>query len=629
MKLGLIIKITNGGEQEAYAINRNETWVRFASDARSLIKELTNFDGTGKSVHFLKFIGQLGYFICVVKARPAGSGRDWDNTAAWIYVPANVDISGKEEESVIRIVENAISGEKEIDKLSLENEFSKDFVEKDVLFTPICGITSQSDGSVAARFYGRGTDYILTEFLGNSVGHPDYKKYRAIFLLDKGQGISMSNNNILNIKSRLEICYVKPPVCKGFTPYLPRNVVFNKPIEVYVGQSLTITWARHGFKAVQKSCTVSPDDNGNTLSSLLISPMEYIRIIPVSTIQITDTHYEKVSGCELRINGKLVNGEYIEIPDASYEDYCDIKVTKQGYSPYSEKVNFAREKQISVTLRPQKHFYEFSIPCYNGKEHIGDAILTLESEHHIQKSPVEGYSLMDERVNEGEGSNNRLKKSMWEPIKHFCYGFLSCIIILLLYAGWTALDDYEFSFGWPPFKTVKRSQCTPSVVENDNQNNVDIQNKNTNSDEKAIAYLNGATTWNKDSLNQYPLLDGLFDDLNEMNLEKLSQEWKDKLKSVVNFSKIASNASMAIDNNWNVKQGKHAPTYNTPEDKLINVLGYIDWLSKDQTPATTTHSSGNNISGKSNVPNGSKNASSSSTTPAGTTNHKNKKGDLR
>ncbi len=605
-KLGLIIKITDQGEHEAHTIHKEETWARHIDDARSLIRELTNFDGTGKSVYFLKFLGKLGYFIGVVKARPAGSGRGGDNTAAWIFVPANVDISGEEEERVIRIVEQAISGEKEIDKRALADEFEKEFKEKQVLFTPIYEIASlREGGSVAGRFYGRGTDYTLKELLGNMVANSEYKKYRAVFLLDKEHGISMSNGNVLNIKSR-EICRVLPPVCedlpqecKEFKPYLSDDVVFNKAIEVYAGQELTVTWKRQGFKSVQKTCTVSSEDDGKALSSLSISPMECIRRIPVSVISVCDTRGEKVVGYELHVNGKRVKGEYIEISEALYDGDSEIKVTKHEYEDYSGKVNFAREIQKRVILRPRVYRYEFLIPCYNGKEYIDDYMLYIESEHRIHESPVKGYTLEGERVYEGKGKGNRLKKDIFEPIKYFCYGFLSCIIILLLYTGWKEFDKkYEFSLGWPPVKAKEDVVKFPPADEKDEEKSEDTQ-----SDEKAIAYLSRETIWHKDSLNKYPLLEGLYDDLNEMNLVKIKDEWKNKLISVSQFSRIAFHASRALNMSWNVKQGKHTPTFT--EDSIIDINEYIEWLSKDQTPAPSL-SSGKITGGETTVSKDSK-----------------------
>ena len=75
MKLGLIIKNTDNGESEGSSFNKDEAWAKYATDARSAIKELTNFDETGKTIFLLRFLGPLGYLICIVKARPHGCKR--------------------------------------------------------------------------------------------------------------------------------------------------------------------------------------------------------------------------------------------------------------------------------------------------------------------------------------------------------------------------------------------------------------------------------------------------------------------------------------------------------------------------------------------------------------------------
>lgn len=51
MKLGLLIKITNIGVSEAYSINKNEEWARYAGDVRPAINTLNGFDGSGKKYY--------------------------------------------------------------------------------------------------------------------------------------------------------------------------------------------------------------------------------------------------------------------------------------------------------------------------------------------------------------------------------------------------------------------------------------------------------------------------------------------------------------------------------------------------------------------------------------------------
>lgn len=90
MKLGFILKTTNSGDGEAFSINKEESWAKYATEVRSYIKELHNFDGTSKTVILVRFHGSDGYMISIIKARPDGSGRENDNTAAWIHFPAKL-----------------------------------------------------------------------------------------------------------------------------------------------------------------------------------------------------------------------------------------------------------------------------------------------------------------------------------------------------------------------------------------------------------------------------------------------------------------------------------------------------------------------------------------------------------
>ena len=152
MKLGLVIKITNEGVPgETFSVNKEDVWARYTEDVRTPIKELSNFDGTEKVAYLAKFLGKEGYLMCVIKARPEGSGRANDNTAAWIHVPAFVDITSLTICSILKDVEVAISGEKGIDKHLLDSLFSKEYNTKDVQFPAVATIASRNDSAYAVK----------------------------------------------------------------------------------------------------------------------------------------------------------------------------------------------------------------------------------------------------------------------------------------------------------------------------------------------------------------------------------------------------------------------------------------------------------------------------------------------
>ena len=158
MKLGLVIKITNGGVAEAMSINKDESWTRYIpNDVRLEINVLENYDGTEKTVYLAKFLGAAGYLIALVKSAPKGSTnwRNWDNTTAWIHVPATCDISNTEIVSVLQNVETAISASKGIDTEILNQVFNIDYNVNDVLLSAAGTIVSKNNADYAVRYYNK------------------------------------------------------------------------------------------------------------------------------------------------------------------------------------------------------------------------------------------------------------------------------------------------------------------------------------------------------------------------------------------------------------------------------------------------------------------------------------------
>ena len=78
--------------------------------------------------------------------------------------------------------------------------------------------------------------------------------------------------------------------------------------------------------------------------------------------------------------------------------------------------------------------------------------MVIETKRRLSKSPIKGYFLANGNLEEGEGRINRLEfdNNLKIKIKSFAYGIIGCLLIELLIAGWSVIDDYEFHFGWPP-----------------------------------------------------------------------------------------------------------------------------------------------------------------------------------
>lgn len=594
MKLGLVIKITNGGESEGFSINKNDSWAHYATDARSAIKELSNFDASEKTVYLLKFLGTLGYLLCVIKARPEGSGRPNDNTAAWVHVPSNARISSEETINILKNVEQAISEKKKTNEAQLIDLFNREYETDDVLISAVGTIASKQDSSYGIRYYNG--DFLLNELLGPYVAQQEYGKYKGIILIDQKQGILHNSNTELIFEPKKILRFNPVETIDGFTAYFKSQtqfVPFSKSIEVPDGTSLSLFWRRKNYAIIQKTFIAK---GGPTLpNDALIRPVDYKVLIPKNIFFVTDNNNIPIKEFDVSINFQWMEGEFMEISEASYQQGLTITVKSKGYSDW-QKYNFhlQLDRQQPIMLVKRMYHYEFSIPVYDGdKDTKNDAILTVETHRKISSSPIKGYTTYGDRIQEGEGHVNRLfVDDRWlSKIKYMAYGFASCVLVLLLYAGCSALENYEFQLDWPPFKKVSQQHAEKWNNNDNNQDEAGTDNVPVDSLTLAINYLNNNEVWNKDSLETYPATRELFDDLNDFHSSNVDSKYNPQLRTSSRFEQVRKALIDNFNKGYNPRIGKEANDgkYNPANDKKISVPNYLDWLSKDHSIEMQKH----------------------------------------
>lgn len=593
MKIGLVIKITNGGESEGFSINKNDSWAHYATDARSAIKELSNFDASEKIVYLLKFLGASGYLLCVIKARPEGSGRPNDNTAAWIHIPSNVRISSDETINILKNVEQAISEEKKTNEAQLTELFNREYETDDALFSAVGTIISKSDTLYGIRYFNG--DFLLNELLGSYVAQQEYGKYKGIILIDKKQGIVHKSNSELNFEPKKILRFAPAKSIDGFVAcFKPQNqlVQFSKPIEVPVDTPLSLFWYKKGYATIQKNFVAK--GGPNLPNEALISPMDYKVIIPKNLFIVTDNHNKPLNDFNVNINFKLMEGDSMEVSEASYKQGLTITVSSKGYDDWKESnFHLQLDRQQHIKLSKRLYHYEFAIPIYVGENRHNDALVIIESHDKLTKSPIEGYSLEYE-IYEGEGRVNRITyDNGWlYKLKYVGIGVASCILAIMLWAGWQALDNYELIIGWPPYKEIKNAQEEPLPQ----KSNATVSQDTEKTDlQRAIEYLEACETWHKDSLEKYEATKGLFEALNTFDRNALMQKKEAGLSSSKKFSEIVSLLDNYIISGRNPKVGKEnfEGKYNSPTDKGITVENYIKWLKEDHSPYVE-HADANN-----------------------------------
>lgn len=583
MKLGLVIKITNGGVAEVLSINKDESWARYIpNDVRLEINVLDNYDGTEKTVFLAKFLGTAGYLIALVKSAPKGSTnwRNWDNTTAWIHVPATCDISNIEIVSVLQNVETAISASKGIDTDLLSQVFNIDYNVNDVLISAASTIVSKNDAEYAVRYYNK--DYTLKELLGISIAQKEYSNYKGVFFIDANESIT-SNCKELNFEPK-KICSF-PPVNEidGFKAcfYLHgKYVQYNKSIEVPIGTKISIFWVKKGYSPIAKSFVAQ--ENDSYLSSLSISPKEYFILVSRNEFRVSTINGNPISNFDIRINNKLMNGDSMEVAEAAFKQGVLLSVCAEGYSEW-RKSNVRLGHPLDIKLQKRVYHYEFAIPAHVGEHKLNDVLVTIETHHRLIGSPIDGYSLNHE-ISEGEGHVNHIYYNyrLLYKLKYISIGVVSCILAIMLWVGWQSLDNYEFNLGWPPFKEIKQQPQDSTEIKDVPQpeatENVDSIN--------AVAYLSKYSTWNKDSLDKYETTRGLFEELNEFRKDEIINR-RNKLGNVQRFLDIIDAFVNTTAYDFSIGKENNNGKYNNATDNKIDVENYIEWISTQHEQTVT------------------------------------------
>lgn len=566
MKLGFILTTTNLGKgEESISYNKEGNWTKYATDIRSYIKELEHFDGTNKYVLFTRFIGTEGYMIAVIKARPEGSGRAYDNTTAWIHFPAKIKITAEETYSVIQLIIEELSARNGINHIKLENEFKKTYELKDTLYTAVEFLVSNKDGNIGYRFYGEGCDYQLYELLGDSIGQIEYNGYKGIFFIDHSSGITIDKKEIRTPIKKIRTLKV-PNVNNGFKPYIG-NKSFSSPIEIPEDAKVPIVLKKNGYADVKKEISVSNPD-------ISIEPKEYRRYIQKAWFHAYGENNESLtSKISIKVDGQSFNNGVLYVTE-NLDNHHDVEILCYGYEPYKNSIEIS--DNVRIGLKAEEHENTFILPKQDGNGLDANATIIIKTKKNSQSMPLKGYTVEGDKF---LCYNNNIGLK----IKWFFIGFISLFVIGALYQGYVAIDEFfdghKLQLGWPiivekHIETITdEGKITPEPETE--------QPQVTNLDDKAIKYLNNNSVWIKDSLESYDITKGLFDAMNTLNLDLLTGEKYSTLKDKSSkFKSIVDAANVCRYENIDVQGLINGGHYNSnPSDKQITVSNYINWLN--------------------------------------------------
>lgn len=538
-KIGFRIYRFKEGPSIGLTVNEGD-WTKKVVDIRDILK-LYNSEDESKFAMFMSF-SENGAYITIARSI---SGRGGDNTAAWIYIPNNIEVTGTEIIQIIDIVKEELSASKSnVERLT--QIFSKDYrTTESAAYMP-----SSVEKIFAKRNVGF---YPLKDIIGEKRYQPIYSNYNVILINDM-DGMEIVDKNITDLSSEkmVETLVFCPPVKQD----LPNGVSvhfktsgypqFNKPVRVYKSKHIDLVFKRSGFEDIPYMDSVEENDKicGVPTFNWKIS-------ISKDLFKVRAAHNREIdlfNEARICINGTELGWNHIIQLSEREAANATVSISANGYETYERIINLLKVRiPISVELHRAERAQTWKIEMSNGEY----AEMTLKSKYLPQRyseSPLKGYSIGDR--------NGHLEYTNFGVFKQraigFCMAIAACLIVCLCVALYDWYDSHTFNwqFGWPPLKTEKISSTTDYSSTNDNlkdateanqsfeENSVTAADSKAPTIDDAIAYLdNKDGVWQRDSLIKYPELDGLFEELNSYEFSKIINR-DPKLRNSKNFKKI-------------------------------------------------------------------------------------------
>jgi len=588
-KLGFAIKLASQGAGNAIECNKGQ-WTSKVVDIREYLKLFNGLQGTDNIVTFMSF-DEGGCFLTQLRAI---SGRMGDFLSGWIYIPNTIEATGDDIMNAYNYVRNILFQSDLTDSIEgIEEFFSKEYTKKefDTQYVPSSG------EEFGVRFIGM--YYSMKEILDADRYQPYYSKFKAIFLLDKNSDVKIAKEQVARFKDLTKrpiekTCTFKAPSAeevrllgRGAKIVFSTNQEFKSPVLAKKGDEIQLFAHREGFEPV-KLPIVTIQEDGQTYS---INPnlVKWKKRISHSMFLVYNSKHEKLEkGVQIFINGTDITNKDVLISEEDCRQ-AKVRIIAPDYETYEQKTNLLAE-DYNFTLSRKVKSYQATVELTNGKR----AELTLESKDlpsDEYESPLKGYDF--EEV--GYHGDKVLRMSSWFVWKQRLWGFFAALAAVMLINAYVAfdawLDTHHFKWGLPPWEEIRPVSAPPedgTIGEEDPEPPV----SEDFTLDVAIKYLDNNSNWSKSEMEKYPDLKGLFDDMNNFNLDNILNVWANKLSSSTKFKNVCESAKKTNRNGWNPKQGSHNPTYNKPNDEVINLTNYNNWLDQDQTPKLDPGSGG-------------------------------------
>lgn len=530
-----------------------------------------------KYIKFMTF-GQDGTYY--VWARYSSTRGCSDSVSKWIYIPNGVKISGKD----ILDLERKAKDEKQTEVL--EKLFAAEFpYEPDGNAIPVTNVNGKE--KYAVRYYD--TEDQLADIIGEKRFQQYYSDYKVIFLIDRQSGIKVREGAViddLTDRTMEERIVVSRPYSLeienmfGLNVKLYRgDVCLEEDTEFYAykGELIDVTAKRNGFDDID--CKIKACENKQCCTFVSNKPYTWSKRITKDCFEVDDAQNNidgivKIHSGELDIyiNGHLIKEEGVTLTEKQGED-CTIEVKDKKKAPRYELfkeehayIFLTEGKKFPIHLEKKSNSYAYRIQLSN-KEVVKLAINSKKDDFN-EKAPFCGY-VVDTDPFSMRSKEKMLVLNTFYLLKLIMIGFgigvvvASLVFFTLFYSG-----------------MADNTATSPEVANKDSVVTAPVEVDNY-SLEAAIRYLDNNKKWNRDSMERYDDLKGLFDAMNEFRLSTVIDSYC-QLSTSTKYATLVETAKKNISNGWNPKTGEHNPQYNNANDIIINFTNYINWIDRDR-----------------------------------------------
>ena len=537
-----------------------------------------------KYIKFMTF-GQDGTYY--VWARYSSTRGCSDSVSKWIYIPNGVKISGKD------ILDLERKAKDETQTEVLENLFATEFTYKqDANAIPVTNVNGKE--KYAVRYYD--TEDQLADIIGEKRFQQYYSDYKVIFLIDRQSGIKVREGAViddLTDRTMEERIVVSRPYSDDIEKkfgLVPELFLGDEPLTddmefpAYKGQLIDIVAKREGFDNIP--CKIMAGEDKKRCSFESPEKCTWNKLITKNFFQVDDGENNPdgnipLEELDIYINGHLIKEEGVTLTEKQGED-CTIEVKDKKKAPRYElfkeehaSIFLTEGKKFPIHLEKKSNSYAYRIQLSN-KEVVKLAINSKKGDFN-EKAPFCGY-VVDTDPFSMRSKEKMLVLNSFYLLKLIMIGFgigvvvASIIFFTLFYHG--KVDNTS-------------PNPLPGVVDSDSVSKKEAYSEAYSLD-AAIKYLDNNTSWNRDSMERYGDLKGLFDAMNDFRLSTVIDSYS-QLSTSTKYATLVETAKKNIRNGWNPKTGEHNPQYNNANDIIINFTNYINWIDRDRETLIPQH----------------------------------------